>query len=44
MYKCIDRFFYGSTERREKLLKDRVKNMKSNFTTQILVNSIEDDH
>lgn len=44
MDKCIDRFFYGSTDRREKMLKERFHGMVENFTPQLLVGSIEIDH
>jgi hypothetical protein len=44
MYRLIDRYFYGSTERRNNILKERMNNFNNNFNAQLLVNVIETDH
>lgn len=40
MYQCVDRFFYGSSERRDKQLQQRLKGMSENYNAQLFVNAL----
>lgn len=44
LYQCIDEHFYGSSQRRHKIVQARQRQILTGFDAHVLVNVLEADH